>query len=112
MEWSPITADELRDILVTQLAELDAETQAVWDRCGIQPTHMRCIRDRLDGGVPEPEPIYAVAQAGDEVLIDDDVEDEWGTGVVDADGVLRTWGTYGEQLRWTLRNFPSACVAH
>src|SRR3954453_17665569 len=107
MEWTPMTADELRDILASQLVDLDSETQAVWDRFGIQPTHILCIRRRLDGGVAELEPIYAIAQAGDEVLIYDDVEDEWGTGVMDPDGVLRSWGTYGEQLRWTLKAFPS-----
>lgn len=112
MEWTPIAADELRDVLVGQLVDLDAETQAVWDRFGIQPTHILCIRGRLDGGVAEPEPIYTVARAGDEVLIYDDVEDEWGTGVMDADGVLRSWETYGEQLRWTLKTFPSSGVVH
>jgi hypothetical protein len=112
MEWTPITADELRDVVVKQLVDLDAETQAVWDHFGTQPTQILCIRGRLDGDVPELEPIYAVARAGDEVLIYDDVEDEWGIGVMDADGVLRSWGTYGEQLHWTLKTFPSPRVAH
>ena len=112
MEWTPITADELRDVLVKQLVDLDTETQAVWDRFGRQPTQIRCIRGRLDGSVSEPEAIYAVARAGDEVLIYDDVEDEWGRGVMDADGVLRSWGTYGEPLHWTLKTFPSPRVVH
>jgi hypothetical protein len=49
--------------------------------------------------------MFCVAQDGSRVLIYDDVEEEFGTGVLDVDDVLRDWGTYGEELSWSLRAF-------
>lgn len=88
-------------------------TQLVrWDRYGLAvPVAVPCIRRDISGSPTEPEPIYCFARAGDEVLIHDDVEEEFGTGILDNDGVLRQWGTYGEELRWSLHHFPQSSTS-
>lgn len=107
MTWEPVSSAELHVILSEQVSAFDSDVAGRWARYGIEPQHVPCIRD----GSGEPEPIFVVARAGSEVLIYDDVEDRFGTGVLDSDGVLRRWGTYGERLAWSLRHFPESSQA-
>ena len=55
-------------------------------------------------------PLWVVAQADATVLAYDEVEEEWGigliTGVVIEGGVVDDWGTFGDRLQWTLLRFP------
>jgi hypothetical protein len=107
MSWQPISEGELSEIVAEQLLRLDPEAEVRWHRYKVgSPQPMLCVRDTVSGAPGEPEPIYALARSGDAVLIYDDVEDEFGTGIIDPDGVLRTWGTFGEDLRWALASFP------
>ncbi|HWL40289.1 MAG TPA: hypothetical protein VNO75_08630 [Gemmatimonadaceae bacterium] len=53
-----------------------------------------------------PEPMYAVARAEAAIVVYDDVEEEFGVGTLDQDGILRSWSNYGE-LRWALQGFPA-----
>jgi hypothetical protein len=39
------------------------------------------------------------------VLLYDSVEEEFGTGVIDRDGVVRDWGTSGYKLKWSVARF-------
>jgi hypothetical protein len=107
VEWKPISAAAMRELLAEQLMRLDDEVRPIWERYGIAPAvHIQCLRRTVDGSQPVPEPMYCVARTGNHVLIYDDVEEEFGAGVVDPDGLLREWGIYGEELRWSLRHFP------
>jgi hypothetical protein len=108
MTWKPITKDEIQRLLATEVERLDDETRPLWDRFGITPLQVKCVRIRADGTPLEPEPIFVVAREGNEVVVFDDVEEEFGTGVLNSDGQLRNWGTYGERLDWTLRRFPES----
>lgn len=105
MTWEPITAAELLALLHVQLAHLDDETRPVWDRFRIEPTPIPCSRPGVDDATPDVESVFCLARDGDEVLVYDDVEDAFGTGRVGSDGVLRTWRTYGEELRWAVQGF-------
>jgi hypothetical protein len=66
-----------------------------WEKHGLAPAvPILCVRQNIiEGSECPPEPIYCVARIGLRVLIYDDVEEEFGTGVLDADGLLREWGT-------------------
>ena len=48
--------------------------------------------------------LFVFARDGKRLLLLDDVEEEFGIGVPDADGVLRQWNLYGP-LSVALRNF-------
>jgi hypothetical protein len=50
-----------------------------------------CFRSE-DYGIEE---VFAVARAGNRVLFFDDVEEDFGVGVPDSDGILRDLGTFG-----------------
>ena len=101
----------MRELLADQLTRLRNEVRSTWERYGLAvPVAIQCVRRDVSGSLTEPEPIFCVARAGDRVLIYDDVEEEFGIGVVDSDGLLRSWGTYGEELNWSLRHFPEASI--
>lgn len=106
MSWQPITEHGLYELVAEQLPRLDPETEAKWHRYKIGPEPILCVRGTVTGAPGEPEPISMLARSGEMVLIYDDIEDEFGTGILDPDGVLRTWGTSGEELRWALASFP------
>jgi|SRR4051794_10850482 hypothetical protein len=103
----PITESEFRLLLAENVLRLDAVTFERWERLGVMPAHVQCERDDPRGGPSALEPLFVVARVGDEVLIYDDVGEEFGVGCLDADGVLRQWATYGEELRWAIQRFPS-----
>jgi hypothetical protein len=42
----------------------------------------------------EPEQVYVVAREGNEVILFDDVEEEFGIGGIGQDGVLKEWNIY------------------
>jgi hypothetical protein len=107
MAWQPISETDLRYLMAHELGRLsDAQFQC-WERYGLKPEHVPCERPAQDGP-PARDPIYLIARAGDEVLIYDDVEGEFGTGALDPDGVLRHWGTWGGALAWSLERFPQS----
>jgi hypothetical protein len=54
-----------------------------------EPEQIRCVRALPAGGVAEPEAIFGVARSGARVVVFDDVEKEFGIGVVEHDGVSR-----------------------
>jgi hypothetical protein len=45
-------------------------------------------------------------------VVHDDVEEEFGAGSLDRDGVLRSWSTYGARLGWALAGFPAHATRH
>ena len=105
--WERITESELRLLLADNVLRLDADMFPRWEELGVMPVQIQCERPTFSSDPVAQESLFVVARAEDEVLIYDDVEDAFGIGRVDADGVLRNWGTYGEELSWALRRFPS-----
>ena len=107
MTWEPITESEFRMLMAAQVLRLDAEMFPRWEACGVTPERLPCERRGARGGPPTREAVFVVARAGDEALIYDDVEEEFGAGTVEPDGVLRAWSTFGAELAWALRRFPA-----
>ena len=102
MAWEPISEAEMSELFEAELPTLDAATRATLDRYGVPLQRVFRI---FQFGPGEPDPVYVVARDGAHVLFYDDTEEEWGTATLDADGVMRDWGTYGKLL-WALRQFP------
>lgn len=109
-EWNgPIGRGEMQALLAAQLQQLDSETRPVWDRFGVgELEQVRCVRAVSAGAIAEPESLFVVARAGGQIVVFDDVEDEFGIGVVESDGVLRQWALCGERLGWSLRMVEEA----
>lgn len=104
---SPISEAAMAHLLDDHVLRLDDDLHHQWELHGLRPAvPILCARrNAFDDSECPPEPIYCVARIGLRVLIYDDVEEEFGTGVLDADGLLREWGTYGDELSWSLRAF-------
>ena len=98
-----LSREEFAALLEAALEKLDDGQRADYERHRIEPAPCDCARYNDD----TIEPLWAVARAGAECLAYDDEENEFGTGVVDAVGILRKWGTWGT-LGTALENFPDA----
>ncbi len=101
-ETTPLTRKELDALLESALGEIGDDTAAaVWERYRIEPQQVKCARF----GDDSVHATWVVAAAGEERLGYDDVEKEFGTGVLGSQKVLRQWGTWGS-LRNALLHFP------
>jgi hypothetical protein len=108
MAWQPISETDLQYLMANELGRLNDAQFQHWERYGLKPEHVQCERRAQGNKPPVLDPIYVIARAGNEVLVYDDVDEEFGTGTLDADGVLRQWGTWGEALAWSLERFPQS----
>jgi hypothetical protein len=102
MEWQPISEPDFSTLLSREMAQLDEEGRRVLEIYGIDRSRMHILRQPFDGSPAVPEPIFVLARSGPLVLFYDDVEEEFGTGMVDDSNTMRHWGTYG-RLQWALR---------
>ncbi len=100
-----LSREEFAALFKAALEELDDGQHADYARYRIEPAPVDCARYNDD----TIEPLWTVARAGAECLAYDDEEGEFGTGVLDDQGVLRGWGTWGT-LGAALENFPEAGV--
>jgi hypothetical protein len=94
---------ELTTLLSSELASTSPEERAVYERFRVEPEVVRRVFSRNPSS---PTPTFVIARAGSVVLFYDDIEEEWGTASVERDGRIEDWGTWGEELRRALRNFP------
>jgi hypothetical protein len=62
-----------------------------YDRYSTAPFEQSFLRDSLSS----VERVFVVAKNGNRSLFFDDVEEEFGIGIPDSDGVLRNPGTFG-----------------
>jgi hypothetical protein len=108
MTWQPISEADLQYLMANELGRLNDIQFQRWKRYAIKPEHVTCERGVMTGGPPVAEPIYIPARSEREVLLYDDVEEEFGTGTLDQDGVLRTGGTWGKAPGWALERFPES----
>ncbi len=90
-DWEPLSRAQFEDILNEEVAQLPADTLAMYDTYGIGIEERPCYRSEPYG----VERVFVVARAGEQLLLLDDVEDEFSIGAPDSDGVLRHWGLCG-----------------
>jgi len=101
MVWQPLTPQSFGALLADQDRELEPllKSKLLPFRCN--PSIVPCVR----AGRPDRDSMWVVARAGERVLLYDSVEEEFGTGLVDRDGVLRDWGTSGHMLKSSVARF-------
>ena len=104
MSLDDLTLAELQHILETQVAALDADIRSVYERYARPPLRMLYSWQMGDRNVSKP--IWVIARDGPLIVGYDEVEEEFGTGLVHREGIVEDWGTYGDRLRWTLLRFP------
>jgi len=104
MPWFPTSRTELLGLLEHQLSHLDTKCRETFDRYSVD---LEIISRVFDANASNPVTSFVIARDGSRVLFYDDIEEEFGTGTVAADGQLHQWGTWGEQLSWALMNFPN-----
>jgi len=99
---SPISETEMRVLLDEQIARLDNLTRPTWKK------YKTPLEEFVSTGADDPARarLYIVARAGSEIVYFDDQRDEFGAGELDGVGAFRDYGTYGSELRGTLRHFP------
>jgi hypothetical protein len=95
MTWTPISRERFENILRDEIEKLPAEVLGIYKQYAVAPFEQPCFRD---GEYPN-ERVFVAARAGDRLLFFDDVEEDFGVGIADSDGVLRDLGGYGPLLR-------------
>lgn len=99
-----MTREEFERQVEGELSSLDHDARASLARWRVSPQQVHRI---LRHGSGARDPVWVLARAGAQVLFYDDTEEEWGTAMLDADGVMRDWGTWGDRLGHALRQFPA-----
>jgi hypothetical protein len=91
MEWQTVSRERFQSIFDEEVAALTPETVRILKVDAVPIFEQPCFRSE-DCGI---EKAFAVARAGNRVLFFDDVEEDFGVGVPDSDGILRDLGTFG-----------------
>jgi len=94
VDWVPVSREAFETILTQEIAALEPQTKRLYQQYAVRPFHQRCVRGKDYG----TEHVYVVARNGNRLVYYDDVEEEFGVGIPDADGVLRNWGNYDGPL--------------
>lgn len=96
-----ITRDALQELIDAGLARAGDDAKARYEQYRFEPEQIKCAcfgDDRV-------ESLWVFASAGAERLGYDEEELEFGCGTLDAQGVLREWGTW-DSLGSALLHFP------
>ena len=101
MVWRPLTLQGFGAFLADQDRDLEPDLNSRLSPFRCNPSTIPCVR----AGQPDRDSMWVVARAGERVLLYDSVEEEFGTGVIDRDGVIRDWGTSGHKLKWSVARF-------
>jgi|GEM_PF-4105939 len=84
----------IRNFVLEQIEKdvriIDKEYLPRWDKYKTAPYEIDCLRLAEYG----TEKIFVVAAQGQDVIVYDDVEEEFGIGTIDPDGILRHWEIY------------------
>lgn len=91
MTWQPITREMLDVLLSVCLNAMGERSIALFQQYHVEPYLISCIRTPEIG----QEMVYVVARFGEKVLIFDDVEDEFGIGIISQNELLENWRLYG-----------------
>lgn len=98
-DWTPITLDELSELVTAQLRECDESDRKLWSetKLSFERRPFRYLADR------PCESFFVVAALKDAVILYDDVED--GFGIARNEAIL--CGVYWyERLVYAIRNLP------
>jgi hypothetical protein len=90
MDWAPVSRERFTEILSSEVAPLEPHQKQLYAQYAVEPFHLPCVRFQ-DSGV---EQVFVVAKNGNYLLYFDDVEDEFGVAIPDADGIMRGRGNY------------------
>jgi len=90
-DWKPISRPEVENRLKSEVAALPADVMNIYKNHAITIAEQLCFRSDQYG----TERVFVVARSGSQLLIFDDVEDEFGVGAPGDEGVLREWGLCG-----------------
>lgn len=104
MSLPDFTPEEFARVLDEEASSLDPATWETFDRYAVPAFRAVYEFDGVNGRARSP--VWIVARDGDTVLAYDEAEDEYGIGVLRADGRVDEWGTFGPRLRWSLLRFP------
>ncbi len=99
---SPISETEMLVLIDEQIARLDNLTRPTWKKYRTPLEEF----ESPGGEAPARPRLFILARAGSEIIYFDDQRDEFGAGEIDSSGAFRDYGTYGSELRGTLRHFP------
>jgi hypothetical protein len=102
-DFTPVTEAEFKQLLNNAVASLPAPQKSTYERYKVTPYRQECWRSELYGS----EYVFICARCGDAIIFYDDDEDEFASGIPDPDGVLRSWGLFGE-LWSALYAFPDS----
>jgi hypothetical protein len=91
MEWQKVSRRKFQSILDGEVAALTPEAARIFKVHTVPIFEQPCLR----GENCDVEKVFAVARAENRVLFFDDVEEDFGVGVPDGDGILRGLGTFG-----------------
>jgi len=97
--WNPLPRLRFNEILADEVANLPPDALKIYRDHATTVVEQPCYRSEQYG----VERVFVVATIGPRLLLFDEVEDEFAIGVVDSDGILRSWNLYGE-LVFALRN--------
>ena len=100
-----ISREEFSALLRDELTRLSPDLRQLYERYAIDPIRAPQTWDWGEG--PRTLPVWIIARHQAEVVGYDEVEDEYGAGILGPTGVTH-WGTYGERLARTLQRFPTA----
>jgi hypothetical protein len=93
-EFRPITEAEFDALLSGEKGRLPLEQSSFVRSIEVPTTKVPCFRSEQYG----VEHLFAIARFGEELLLFDDVEDEFAFGKPDSDGTLRNWGLCGDLI--------------
>ena len=91
-DWKPISRADLDSRLKSEVAALPPDALRTYKEHAVAIVEQPCFRSEQYG----PERVFVVARSDARLMVFDDVEDEFAIGVPDEDGILRTWGLYGD----------------
>jgi hypothetical protein len=96
-----IGLNELNRLLDAEVDGLDSSARNQWQKYRTTPM-------RIDSNhVPDwNDPLWIVARHHSQILAYNEVEEEFGTGKIDVNGIVRDFGLYGERLQFSLLHFP------
>lgn len=85
-DWQPATIKEVKEIVVRDLKDCDAEQLAAFDKYRVEPFSAPLVR------FGQIERVVVVARNGDQVIYYEDVEDGFQVSPISPDGrVLEHW---------------------
>jgi hypothetical protein len=91
-DWKPISRADFESRLESEVTALPPDALRTYKEHAVTIVEQACFRSEQYG----PERVFVVARSASQLLIFDDVEDEFAVGAAGSDGVLREWGLCGD----------------